>query len=193
MVKLGSRILLVLALLWSLGAGTPTQYTSLDLTNVPQQLSNWCWAATAAMAKNAVGATPALDQCQEANTQGLTCCPVPQKGDPARKLCNHVGFPKFEPPDYEAQVSSSALSWADIKKEINAQRPFIYMRHQAIGGGHFLVVQGYSRDQGVRSILLNDPAPVNSGAVYWQTYSWYSDAATHVQDQYGIKYHHQGN
>ena len=192
MIKIGSRILLVFALLLTLGAGTPTKYASLKLTKVGQELEDWCWAATATMAKNAVG--PNVKQCAEASTSTLNCCPTPdEQTDHARWVaCNRTGAPAFLKPHYEAKDSMQAgppvLSWNDIKSEIDAKRPFVFLRKLTTGGGHFYVVQGYSRDQGVRSIQLIDPWPVGSGAVYWQPYSWYSKPNMHVRDQYEIKY-----
>src|SRR5262249_25385781 len=160
------------------GAGWPSSYKYLNLTNVPQDLSNWCWAATATMVKNAVGTTPKVVQCAEASTSTLDCCPVPPEGSAERDQCNRTGSPLFKKADYDFIDSSATappiLTWANIKTEIDAKRPFIFLRRQVTGGGHFFVVQGYSRGQGVRSILLNDPAPPGVGAVYWQTYSWYS-------------------
>src|SRR5262245_1351522 len=186
MMKIGSRILFVLVLLHSVVAAGPTAKTYLHLPNVPQKLDSWCWAASAQMVKNAArkiaGAPQNVQQCAEANKQlGLAfCCPVPTD-QTKRDQCDQVGFPEFakpQAPDFKSVYSENTpprtLPWETIKDEIDAKRPFVHMRQDPSGGGHFVVIQGYGRTDDVRYIRVNDPWPKNKGKTYWQTYSWYS-------------------
>lgn len=195
MVHIGLRILLVCAVLLSTGA-SPTTRKYLQLGLVPQKLDNWCWAASAEMVKNYLGATPKVQQCGEVNKQKNLdfCCPVPQDPD-KRAQCDQVDFPEFaapQAPDFQSRDTSKTsppiLSWTDIKNEIDAKRPFVHMRRDVNGGGHFVVVRGYGRNQDVRFIRVNDPWPKNQGKVLWQTYDWYSDPALHLSDRYQIEY-----
>jgi hypothetical protein len=86
------------------------------------------------------------------------------------------------------------LDWKTIKHEIyRAQRPFVFAWKARGGSGHMVVITGYDRINGVRSVWVNDPLPVDEGATYYKTYDWYAGESAdakgwHWRDIYGIEY-----
>ncbi len=192
MANLGLRILFIAAVVGSSLAGvfTPQSSVVLDVPLIPQELDNWCWAASAAMVKNFLRPELDVQQCAEVNeANGLTGCCLA-----TRDLveCNKVGWPQFKPPDFNAVDGSTTppplLEWDDIKQEIDAGRPFVYARKDIGGGGHIVVVQGYGRDQGVRYLLVSDPWPVGVGKVHWYTHDWYKNSKKYLRDFHQIQY-----
>jgi Peptidase_C39 like family len=207
MLKIGSRVILVIvAVLMSgiSGICTPPMSVQLPVPLKPQLKENWCWAASAQMVKNFVARDEGLnvEQCDEASKlEGVTtnCCTSPGESE-----CDKPGWPNFGAPDFKAldtwgsgppppsAVPLKPLPWKTIKKEIGcAGRPFVFAWMYVSTGGHMMVITGYARSEGVRSVFVNDPSPPNEGAQYGQTYDWYAaqtGTALHWRDLYGIEY-----
>jgi hypothetical protein len=81
-----------------------------------------------------------------------------------------------------------ALSWEQIVREIDAERPFI-CGWNLPDGVHYMVGTGYQIAGGKRYVLTNNPLPVGVGAEVRVAYEWYADGrpgGTHWFDYYDI-------
>lgn len=156
--------------------------------NVPlkvQEHSQWCWAGASQMILNFFGKTPT--QCAEANYAigiNYACgnttfnwnstANQPKPTNTITYILNGWG------------VSSSVvgvLSQANSTAKINANRPYAILWQWTGGGGHFVVVKGYTNNGA--TLYINDPWPGNGSYVrtYASTYSasdryWYNTAVT---------------
>jgi len=163
-----------------------------------QGKSEWCWAGCTEMImdywqkkigntnwETQIGKEP--EQCQFAEVYSDThekfsaifssafldtidCCM--NNGQPLfDNVCNQPGWPdnvlleyKF---DYKVR-GEQALSWEEIKNEIDCGRPFMYAWAFGIPkkSGHMVVVFGYIEEDGKREMYYWDPWPMgeNGGA-----------------------------
>lgn len=156
--------------------------------NVPlrvQEHSQWCWAGSSQMVLNFFGKTPS--QCAEVNY--------------AKGINYACGNSTFNWNSYANQpnttnsisyilngwgVSSSVvgvLSQSNSTSRINANRPYVILWQWTGGGGHFVVVKGYTNNGA--TLYINDPWPGNGA--YARTYAatksasdryWYNTAVS---------------
>ncbi|MFL6635236.1 MAG: papain-like cysteine protease family protein [Massilia sp.] len=160
---------------------------------MPQQASNWCWAASGQMTMRFLGHDVA--QCVEANNRfGLTTCCENNSGS-----CNNGGWPEYEKYGFTAdQTSDTALTFSQIKSQIYCgKKPIAFSWHWLGGGGHMMVVKGYFTVNGVQYVDVNDPEPFTDldtlvgGTETIMTYADYVSRAgdhTHWNDYYNITY-----
>jgi hypothetical protein len=102
-------------------------------------------------------------------------------GEPEEPL-ERLGF-TFERTDMLA-----ALSWAQVRREIDAERPFI-CGWNLPDGVHYMVGTGYEIVGGKRYVLANNPLPVGVGGRARVAYEWYADGrpgGMHWFDYYRI-------
>ncbi|MEI7662691.1 MAG: papain-like cysteine protease family protein, partial [Bacteroidota bacterium] len=144
------KLILGVGILWILAAFftsccNPTSSVSLPVTLHPQQMSNWCWAASGQMVMEHLGKN--VDQCTEANNEfgASNCCNSPFPGS-----CNSGGWPEFDKYGFSSTHTSNApLSWDQIKSELFcAKRPFCFTWHWTGGGGHMMACIGYDSIDG---------------------------------------------
>lgn len=158
---------------------------SLSVPLRPQQVSNWCWAASGQMIMHYLGATR-VTQCDEANKRlGRTdCC-----NSPTPSACNVGGWPEFEKYGFSYSTYDGALSWASLVNEINNYRPVAFSWGWTGGGGHMMVARGYTTLSNINYVDVNDPWPPNAGDQYLTTYSNYISGSDHVHwtDYYNIR------
>lgn len=171
---------------------TPSLVATIDVPKLPQQASNWCWAASGQMTMRFLGHDVA--QCTEANKRfGLTTCCSNNSGG-----CNNGGWPEYEKYGFTAdQTSDTALSWGAVQNQIYCLRkPIAFSWHWPGGGGHMMVVKGYLTVGGVRYVDVNDPEPYTDlstligGTETIMTYDRFvSDTDhTHWNDYYNITF-----
>jgi hypothetical protein len=159
---------------------------------IPQQQTQWCWAATAQMAAAHFGV--GMSQCQQANqrTGRTDCCTDPAAAsDEAR--CNWPGWHNL-PPSFTVTETTwgTALSFAQLQLETNANRPVPFGWAWTGGGGHSQVlVKTWSPWANAQWVTISNPIPVNIGSQADMTYSsWVSDPGhTHQKDMYNITLH----
>ncbi len=127
----------------------------------------WCWAASAQMILTYLGEP--VSQCEQTvgRLPNVDCCDLissdrtlskPEKK--ARRACKRLGgWPDFAAFGFESEVtdSSVALTWEQLKHEIDNERPVAFALRWRGGGGHMMVVTGYSAPNLVH---MNDPWPV---------------------------------
>jgi hypothetical protein len=174
------------------GCCNPPLVASVNVPTMAQQASNWCWAASGEMTMRYFGHDVA--QCTEANNEfGLTGCCQNNSGS-----CNNGGWPEYQKYGFTAnQTSDAPLAFAEIQGEIYcSNRPFAFSWHWDGGGGHMMVLTGYSVTDNTQWVNVNDPEPYtdlqhpNGGTATVMTYSRYvSDVGhTHWNDFYNIAY-----
>jgi hypothetical protein len=159
--------------------------TQLPVPIIGQSQSNWCWAATGKMVMQYLGG--GVSQCQQANDALFTsgCCQNPAS-------CNQPSYPHWS--TYNFSVSKTpfgaALTFGQLKAEIDANRPVAFEWRWIGGGGHIMVATGAFWDNyGSPYVIVNDPSPVGYGSQRIIPYSTYVLAYdhTHGQDHYNIR------
>lgn len=165
---------------------TPNQNgRELDMILRPQEANFWCWAASGEMVMEELGGTVA--QCDEANKRfgREDCCILSGSDD-----CDNGGWPQFAKYGYTAErTDDEALSWEEVKKQIDCRRVPFCVTWRIGDGGHMMVISGYRSINGVDQVLIRDPLPVDSGSSRWIRYSEYVSGPgyTHWDDFYNIQ------
>lgn len=160
--------------------------------NVPlygQQTPMWCWAASAQMALQYIGIT--VEQCAEANHlfNLTTCC-----GTPVPTECVRGGSPQlaYWGASFDKTTKGTALSFAQLQAQIDANMPVIFVWKWIPTGGHVMVAVGYYDLPGNQLVFVNNPWPPNQGDYQVITYADYVQnpnkphAHTHGVDLYNI-------
>jgi hypothetical protein len=161
----------------------------LDVPLYAQQTSRWCWAAGGEMIMTFL--EKPVWQCAQANSRfGRNDCCAPTPG-----ACVKGGWPEYN--QWGFTVSSTTwgtpLTWAQLKSQINNNKPVGFSWGWTGGGGHYMVAKGYTSIGGVNQVVVNDPWPwnvnkFNGGTVKIISYSEYvsSSSYKHWQDDYNI-------
>jgi len=161
------------------------QTKTLDVTVVPQETNMWCWAASAQMVMAFHGEN--VTQCTQANRRfGFSdCC-----NNQVPNHCVQGGWPEFYKYGFTySETTNSALSWQQVNTEIDANRPVAFSWHWDGGGGHMMVLRGYSTLNGVRYVAIHDPWPPKIGDSKSIPYSAYVSGSgyTHWNDYFNIR------
>ena len=158
----------------------------LGVSITGQKTNMWCWATTLQMSVGLTGTE--VTQCSQANARlgRNDCC-----NSPAPAACVQGGWPDYARVDYNSLQTNwgAALSFAQIRAEVDAGRPVNFTWGWTGGGGHIMVASGYKVDNnGTEWVWVNDPWPVNAGANSYITYNEYVDGFDHVhwRDYYSI-------
>jgi hypothetical protein len=122
-----------------------------------QQQTNWCWAAVSASVARFYRATTRWRrQCLVASRElGQTCCPA--GANPAacnvpwylERALTRVGHLKT--------WAGAPATVVQIRREITAGRPLGARIGWASGGGHFVVLSGYSTAAAGNFVTVDDP------------------------------------
>lgn len=133
----------------------PAVGATLNVPLIAQKQNQWCWAACTAMVARFLGMS-APNQCELANFLfgRTTCCTSPgspQCNQPAQveqvvQVYRHLGISLTGP--------DKPLLADTVKGELDAGRPFEVGFLWTGGGGHVVVVFGYTA-QGL--VLIQDP------------------------------------
>ncbi len=158
----------------------------LNMALKAQEANFWCWAASGEMIMEKLGAS--ITQCDEANKRfGREDCCISSTSDD----CDRGGWPEFEKYGYLAErTNDEALSWEEVKKQIDCQKaPFCVTWKWIEGGGHMMVISAYKNVNGENKVKIRDPLPVGSGSSRWVRYSEYVSGPgyTHWDDFFNIK------
>jgi hypothetical protein len=149
----------------------------LQLPDVRQEQSQWCWAACARALFLHYGQD--VEQCLIAsyNRSRSDCC-----ADPCPAQCNEPTYivPNVQSIlsnwDVDSQVVWSSASFYTIRSEIAAGRPLWVRWAWESGGGHFLLIDGYNDDSG-NKVMYMDPS---YGTHYLTDYSWMVSGSNHT-------------
>lgn len=148
-----------------------------------QEHSQWCWAGASQMVLQFKGKS--VTQCAEANYAlgiNYACgnttfnwnsqANQPNSTSAVTRILNWGGV---------SASTTGVISQSYSNQYLNASRPYIILWQWTSGGGHFVVVKGYSGNY----LYINDPWPGNGS--YTRTYAstvnasdryWYDSART---------------
>lgn len=142
--------------LWS--TGTAERQRDIGLVLQSQVQPNWCWSAVSTSISHFYNPASAWTQCSLANAElgETTCC-----ADGSTSQCNRDWYL-----DRALTRTGNLQSWvgnpvtlSDVEHELNAGRPVGVRIGWAGGGGHFIVLDGYS-DPGTGPGFLNVQDPI---------------------------------
>jgi hypothetical protein len=157
-------ILMVLTCSTSRALPPPLHLSTGATLNVPlygQQTNVWCWDASSLMVIKYFRPLSPLKQCDLANqaTNVNNCC-----NNPFPTICVHTGWQMLSNNGFVFSDSSSALSWDDLRKQIDSGRPVLYAWGWNGGGGHMMVATGYYNLLNQNFVEINNPwPPASSG------------------------------
>ena len=122
----------------------------------PQEQANWCWAAvSASVAQFYSAVTSWLQQCDVASAElSKVCCPVGSNVDCDvlwyldRALARVGHFNTWR---------SGTATIAETRNEIDNNRPLGARIGWSSGGGHFVVISGYSTSAAGDFVTIDDP------------------------------------
>jgi hypothetical protein len=177
----------ILVLVTGLGASSAqAQEKKLAITPTGQKTNMWCWATTLQMSVSVSGT--AVTQCSQADAKfgRNDCCNLPT---PA--ACINGGWPDYARITYNSLTTpwGTALTFAQLRAEIDAGRPTNFAWGWTGGGGHIMVASGYKIDgAGTQWVWINDPWPPDAGASSYITYAEYvrGNDHEHQMDYHGI-------
>jgi hypothetical protein len=131
------------------------QSKQLDFNMEAQTQSNWCWAATATSVSHFYWFLSNWTQCLVANAElNLKgCCKSPVPG-----ACNVPWFLDRALTQTKNFVSiTGPITFQQVRTEIDAGRPVGARIGWSGGGGHFMVIYGYSSIAGTDYLDIDDP------------------------------------
>jgi hypothetical protein len=121
-----------------------------------QLQANWCWAAVAASTSRYYLPATTWSQCRVACTElgNENCC-----DDPTPLQCNVDWYL-----DRGLTTTGNLQTWAagqlafsSVKAEVNAKRATGFRIGWTDGGGHFVVISGYSDNGILQTVDVKDP------------------------------------
>lgn len=135
--------------------GTLFVQKQLPFNMEPQTQSNWCWSATAVSVSRYFWRRSTWTQCRVANAElgQRTCCtsPVPS-------VCNVPWYLDRSLTRTRNFVSiTGVVTFEQVKAEVDKGRPVGARVGWSGGGGHFMVIYGYSMIGGAEYFDIDDP------------------------------------
>jgi hypothetical protein len=129
-----------------------------------QKLREWCWASTSVSVDAFFNEKSDWTECKMAEKElNLSCCDAAQQ-------CNIVH--PLDPPltrvgRLRGAIVPKPLTFDEITKEIDAERPICVRVQWSSGGGHFAVIVGYEQTEaGVQRVDIADPFYGDSRQTY---------------------------
>ncbi|WP_158255810.1 papain-like cysteine protease family protein [Amycolatopsis sp. BJA-103] len=123
----------------------------LRYTQLEQKYDMWCWAADGAGIEQALGASISQDEfCAETKGTAVGYCP----NETAYMTEIAQGFRNT---GFQATYVDSALSWNEVRRQIDAGQPIMADINWSNGGYHAQTIYGY--DAGNSTINYGDPWP----------------------------------
>lgn len=190
---MSKKSLLILTLVLSAVFGLVTAQediapkVSLDVPQKKQETKMWCWAACVEMIMEYMGES--VTQCEQANQRlnRADCC-----DEPAPVVCVRGGWPQLFRYDVSSDSMDTALSWEDLKTQIDSKQPVLFSWKWKLGGGHMMLAVGYAEPHWV---FVNNPWPPHGeaelpeGDFQIMAYEEYVSGANHDhwRDYYNIK------
>lgn len=152
-------------------------YNYLNVNQVTQEHSNWCWAASSVDVLEWYGQNPS--QCSvvnwafgRADACGNSVFDWNSAANSANTLYGQAGSVQavLGSSGVQNTAYASALSWNAIVADVDAGHPFVMRFGWYGGGGHILVGYGYDDESGTEYVGYMNPWP---GEGYtWSTYDW---------------------
>lgn len=130
-------------------------WPQIPFTMQAQTQSNWCWAATATTTSLYYLAGSSWTQCgvADAALPRSDCCswPVPTPCNVPWYLDTALGVTG----NFVSMTGTLTIS--QVVSELQAGRPLGARVGWSGGGGHFMVISGYSKVMGVDRYMIEDP------------------------------------
>jgi hypothetical protein len=145
----------------------------LSFTMQSQTQTNWCWAATARSVSHFYWFLSSWTQCRVAGAEldREDCCSTPVPGP-----CNvpwYLDRALTRTKNF-VSIQSGQASFSQIRAEIDAGRPVGARIGWSGGGGHFMVIYGYSRILATDYLDIDDP-------IYGKSHLTVADFASNYQ------------
>jgi hypothetical protein len=133
--------------------GAPPKWRTLPFTIQRQTQEQWCWAAVSASVSRFYNSRTSWTQCALANNQfgQVSCC---SKGFLSQ--CNKPWYldRALDKVGHFRAFSSGAAMMGQVQSEVDAGRPLPVRVGWPVGGGHFLLITGYSS---MNALDVQDP------------------------------------
>lgn len=128
---------------------------ALDVKEVPQEQSNWCWAASTAMVLNYYNSTN-YKSCDIASKYFQTnTCNNPSSYNRTNSMLNLKSIYNNEGVYFEEY--DAKFAWISIRDEIDKGNPLVIRVENSNGEGHDLVIFGYEWVNKEFNIWFFDP------------------------------------
>lgn len=149
----------------SLTGGGPTAAATLPFNQQTQEQDQWCWSAVTVSVSRHYDASSSWTQCSLVNTElnRGDCC-----WDGSGSDCNKpwtLDRPLSRTDNLDRMQGSSA-PFSDLIVEIDQSRPLACRIGWFSGGGHFVVLHGYSDSDQGSWVTVADPFYGPSTYVY---------------------------
>lgn len=146
----------------------------IDVPQITQEQTNWCWAACVEMVLRYYG-TSAARQCELANELfgRSDCCSEPSSPD-CNKPCKIEDISNFYARrNIQSQFVDENVPFSTLQSEIDADRPveilFQYKKKQK--RGHLVIVRGWYTTKAEEYVRVNDPKDDNDDLPRMVAYS----------------------
>lgn len=149
----------------------------IDVPQIAQEQTNWCWAACIEMVLRYYG-TSAARQCELANElfSRSDCCSEPSNPE-CNKPCEIEEISTlYSRKNIQSQFVDKYVSFSTLQSEIDADRPVeivFYQRKEQ--RGHLVIVRGWHTIEAEEFVHVNDPKD-STGASRIAAYSELLDA-----------------
>jgi len=123
--------------------GTAPVWKTLPFAMQPQQQTEWCWAAVSVSVSFYYSSASTWTQCSLANDElGQTTCCL----NGSTVACNQPWYldRALTRTSHLKAFAPGSILVAKVKAEIDADRPLGVRIGWSNGGGHFVVIDGYS-------------------------------------------------
>ena len=141
-----------------------------------QTQSNWCWAATSKSVSKFYSALSPWTQCKVASEElDNTCC-----DSPVPSACNVSWYldKALTRTNNFVSMQSGTISWSKVKQELQNGLVVGARIGWNGGGGHFMVIHGVSKSNGVEYLHIDDPIYGKSTLTYTQFATNYQNSGT---------------
>lgn len=125
----------------------------LSFTMQPQQQTQWCWSAVSTSTSLFYNAASTWTQCKLANSElgqttccqngGSAACNIPWYLDSALIRTNNLNY-----------WAGGASTYTTVEQQVNSSRPHGVRIGWSGGGGHFVIISGYTTGQ---VLTIRDP------------------------------------
>ncbi|HYU25687.1 MAG TPA: papain-like cysteine protease family protein [Thermoanaerobaculia bacterium] len=151
------------------GGAAPASISQLNLNMQHQQQTNWCWSAVSVSVKLFYTPGFAITQCDQANRQltQTTCC-----ANGSSNVCNVTWFldRALTGLGNLAAFNGGTTPFANVVTQIGASRPLGCRIGWQGGGGHFVVIDGYTPGAANNVITVKDPI-YGTSVIPYQTFA----------------------
>ncbi len=150
---------------FSVATRSPTVAATFPFNQQTQVQDQWCWSAVTVSVSRHYDASSSWTQCSLVNAElnQSNCC-----SDGANSNCNKpwvLDSPLSRTNNLD-RMEGSAASFSDVTAEVDQGRPLAVRIGWFLGGGHFVVLHGYSDGDQGSWVTVADPFYGPSTYVY---------------------------